>query len=604
MSTIEPEKSALKDVVGIGVLSITTERDFDGTIKKIVPTCRGIELKFESQKSSFIATSEDGTITIETQPPEGLSRKKSGHQEISASNRRWLVDIQTPREAITTTIHAVTDFRAEVQFTAGENEKTRRHPFIPFDLNIKHPAVLKPKTDILLALQIFGHMAAAARMVKSLPEPIRNKTFMAAKETDNVPASIKHMQQIGIFRDDLMIPLTYDDATSGGMHLQERKSAIWWLAQNPELVNRFMTAKVVISDLREETAWLKHMADCMHLPQIFLALTYAWPQRLDELDNLHPDLVSAFSRLPNKEAKIRALHEVGLEETDAVIDWFDWARRWKAGVVGNHAQAADAILTFGLVSPEIAPPNFDNCIVCPPRTHLETDSVEALWFKDKKKVVVILGSGDWTERELFVKNIITTANLLPDCHLIIVGPLNGQTPVAINLPSNITTLGFVNSAIVDGLTKSADIAVIKPGNISLGETAGTITLIAPTDNLEHSLEISKMAGNPRSVAIAVEVMEERLTTAVEEWISLGSPKYFSPLLDISSPEEIAAKITDALKIKDTLMPKLAKIPSGGTQLLATIVESLLTNSFSRSEVPRIVQQIKLQVGKKWEQEKI
>lgn len=603
-------QSTQTESIGFGGIRVVVSRKDEGTIQNIAVEIDGTRVDFQSEtEDKLVFRTQEAAITVEKQPPKGLERERSGHPQLTDGQRFWVMDVQTVSTEDEVGFTATIPYKWEKDdpyrgFAALETEESRQHPIMPFNLQAHHPDIDSAKTEITIASQIFGHISGAARLLQIMPEELRHSTHIAAKNTDNVPKVVDHMRSMGIHRDDLMVPLTYDDGSSGGENIQKRKAAIWWIAQNPELVDSAILSKVVISDFREETAWLKHMADCMNLPQIFLASTYTWPQKLHQLPYLIPELRQALTDIPDTKTKIQAMNSVGLTSNDAVADWFQDSKRYKAAVSNNHdhAFAADTILSFSLVPPHEVTPVFDNCIIMPPRTPIETDNdTDKLWPKDKDRVVVVMGSGDWTEREKFVDRVTKSAKRLPNVHIIIVGPISNDDVLQNggSLPANVNIQGYVPPATVDGLVRSCHVAMIKPGHFSLEESAGTLTLIAPPDNLEHAVSMAKDSGNPRQVAITVETDKERLNHALEEWFSLGGPPDFSPLLDISSPKTIAAKVSEALDRRQEFQPALSKIPRGGTQLLVEILKQLIATDFERGDVPAIVDGIKDEVESIW-----
>jgi len=575
-------------------LSVDFRRDRGGKLVDIAVLLQNGKLAgtFEQRRDAFEFKADLGldippfVIFWQNEPPPGLNRSKSGHPEIAPNKRSIFFEVRDliKKEIITMAIPIIKKPDSLEMIIAKENIQTHQGPLLPFTLEIQHSAINAPKTDILFVSQIFGHISSAARLLKTLPKELQQRFFLAAKHTDNVPAVLDHLQSMGLWRENLFVPLSYDDATTGGLNIWEREKAVWWLMQNPELLERFLSAKIIISDLREETAWLKAISDKLNLPQIFLNFTFAWPQHLNRIDHLPKDMAHAFAMLPPEQDKRTILDEFGLSPLDVVTDWFTSAKKFKAGVVGQVAHGADAIIDFSLAGPNLVEPNIDNCIIFPPRRRSipVTPEIRNLWQANKFNLLVILGSGDWTERTQFVQQIINVSKKTPESQFIIVGNTDG---VELPQSENFTTLGFVSPDIVDQLIQTSDLTITKPGHFSLEETAGKLTLIAPPDNLKH-------CNSPRSAAIAVEVVEERLTTAVEEWLSWGQPQSISPLLDISSPEAIRTKIGRALSWKNRLQTELDKVPVDGLTVLAQTLESLIKLNFQKSEVPRIIQDLK------------
>lgn len=597
--TVERGLGETTEEINLGPLQVSVNRAIDGSVQKITPCLAGKTLEFTDSTDGFTIQTEKGTITLEKRPPVGLERSKSGHADIPRERQFWVLDIATDQECATTTIPVLRKASdPELGFTAYESEDTRKHPFIPFSLEIQHPEAASSKTEVTFITQVFGHISGAARLLKALPEDTRQHFYLAAKNTDNVPKVVKHIKEMELAHPEFMTPLTYDDTDSGGAKIADRKAAVWWLSQNPELVDKVMASKIIISDLREESAWFKHAADCMNLPQIFFGSTYVWPQDLRKLQNLPDELQRALLAQPTTEQDLAAMAEVGLKPDETVHDWFETARLWKGGVRDGHAYAADAIFNFSLVSPHKIAADFDNCIIFPPRTNLETDANAAYWTDGKKRILVAMGSGDWTEREEFARNVIESARLLPNCEMVIVGPMDDADIE--NLPPNVRPLGYVNPNVVDGYIKSCDVVVIKPGHYFLEETAGKVTLVGPPDRLDHAVEISKREGSPRAVVITVEVMDERLTQAIEEHQSFGAPEDFSPLIaDVSSPSAVAAKIAEALAKKDRFQEALKRVPHGGTEILAGIIGRLMGEDFDRSQVGEKVTELKTLVESVW-----
>src|SRR3989338_8598349 len=299
-------------------------------------------------------------------------------------------------------------------------------------------------------------MSSNIRLLSALSQEAQARTHLSVRNIQNVPRAIEHLEEMGLYRDDLVIPLVYDDKTSGGGKIKSRRAAIWWLAQNPELVDSIMKSKVIVSDFREETAWFKHIAEQVGLPQLFLALTYSWAQDIDTTVRLPVELARQIEDLPTMDEKIRFMKAICLPPDDAVLDWFKQCRKWKAGVRGKVARSADAIISHSLLNPHMHPPDFHNAIVSPPRTILENGGeTEAYWPKGKRRVLVVMGAGVWTERDIFVKNVIESAGLLPDCELVIAGPEDGIDQSS--LPENVKILGYVSPEIVDGYIKTCDI---------------------------------------------------------------------------------------------------------------------------------------------------
>lgn len=597
------EISGLKDkVCGINGMNVVVLRDLSGRIINIKSLINGSEDDFTEVDGRLILESRNGRIVVEQQPPIGLQRERSGHSPIPVDRQCWIVDFDNGFESLTTSLPVVAvENSITVCFTALENEQTRLQQFLPFSLTVNHPDLSAQKTDVVSLLQIFGHASAAVRMLQVMSEPLRSKTFLAAKNTDNVPKTMARVRNsISGLPDDFLIPLTYDDGTSGGPNLLNRKAAIWWLAQNPELVDTVMHSQVVISDFREEVAILKQIADNHDLPQIFLGLTYLWPQRLNELRPLHPELQLAKDQLATPVEKLRSMAEVGLREQDAVVDWFSWARRWKAGVQNNRAHAVDLLVNFGLISPFTRPPDIENCAVLPPRTKLENSDVSNLWTDGMRRILVTIGSGDWTEREIFTRNLIQAAEMYPDCEFVIVGN-NENFNNGINVPDNVRQLGTVDPQFVDKLIASCELTVIKPGHFSLEETAGKPTLVASSDNIRRAVEISKKVGSPRAVAIAVEVDEERFTNAVELWCAMGSPSDFAPIIDISTPQSIADKIRETLEKSPVLLEKLTKVPNGGTEALVSLINSFLESRIDRTNIGEVVQGVRSRADSVWKE---
>lgn len=579
----------ISEIITVGEIGIIVTRTLDGLLQNVQPVIRNSTREFHQIDERTMSFQEDkNSIVLETQPPNGLSRENSGHPPLPLERQMWVIDITSGEESMAFTIPLIqSSSDTPFGFSAEENEATRQHPLIPFSLSLTHPESNTPKTEILEMSQIFGHISAAARLLEAMPHGLRAKTRIAARNIENVPRVVEHMKSMDLGKEGFMVPLVYDDSASGGSHIQERRSALWWLIQNPELIDQFVSTKIIISDLREETALLKQIADTMNLPQFFIGLTCSWPQRLNTVEGLHPELQHATSRIPSTQQKVEAMRVVGLEEDDAVVDWFEWARQWKGGVRENHAHSTDLLLDFSLVDESIRPVTANNILVLPPRTHLSSNThIEEKWVVGKKRLLVMMGSGDWTERELFTERMTQAAQSLPDCDFIVVGP----TPTSPS-SSNIHFIGYVPPSDVDGLIQSCDIAIIKPGHFSLEETAGKLTLVAPPDNLEHSVTISRQRRNPRSVAISVEVDEERLSTATEAWLAMGSPSDFCPLLDLSSPNLLAKQITHALQERDRFAKHLQKIPRRGTEQLVAILEGLTQTHTTRDKVVQIVQRI-------------
>ena len=232
------------------------------------------------------------------------------------------------------------------------------------------------------------------------------------------------------------------------------------------------------------------------------------------------------------------------------------------------------------------------------RTMLENGSeTKSYWPKGKRRVLVVMGAGVWTERDIFVKNVIESAGLLPDCELVIAGPEDGIDQSS--LPENVKILGYVSPEIVDGYIKTCDIAFIKPGHFSFEETANKLTLVAPTDSLRRAKKIFKQTKNPLPMIIGVDVVEERATIPIEEWLSLGSPADFSPLVDISSSQSIAAKIEEALRRAPEFKDRLEAIPRGGTVILAKNIARLLSTDIDRGNISALVAQLKEDIESHW-----
>src|SRR3989344_4743926 len=90
--------------ISFGNLWLTIKRTQDGIINSVQPSGFGDPRGFEITDDGFIYRTEKGVIHLEKNPPEGLSRRKSGWGDIPLERRFWVASIHTRSGKVTTTI--------------------------------------------------------------------------------------------------------------------------------------------------------------------------------------------------------------------------------------------------------------------------------------------------------------------------------------------------------------------------------------------------------------------------------------------------------------------------------------------------------------------
>ncbi|MBX7144897.1 MAG: hypothetical protein K1X79_10635 [Oligoflexia bacterium] len=503
---------------------------------------KGVPLHWQERDQQLVAVDSSNApiALLEFNAPGGFARTSSGHAALLPNQKHIIVSLINEPGAVAIPI-------AEGNWCAWASPKHNFDPgrdLLPFTLHVDHPGLHAPKHSILYVSQIFGHITAAFRLLDSLPSDDRKEFFVAAKNTDNVPAVIDQMRtSAGL--STALVPMTYDDAISGGNNITNPGRALWFLDQNPELLDRALRSRVILSDLREEVAWLGALIDAHQLACVTIGLSYQWPQWDVERDSLslHPEVLAVLQRMPDETDKLRAMQQVGLEPTQAVPDWHAHAAKWKAGVRSGTALATDALVSFSAVSASERPTRIENCVIFPARRAHVANAP-----RNPNKVAVVLGSGDWTCREQFCAALVETARALPNLSIDVIGVVDSRSLTFSQ--SNINFRGALSPRETDVLVNTAGIVIIKPGHFSFEALAGRALLIGPADDLEQALLQAKAVGSARPVAIAVEVDRERLLIAQEAFEGSAWGRKLCPLISVPSAAAVIEKIEAALTVLD------------------------------------------------------